>query len=209
MTNAIAQHNRKKISIPNVPDHLVRDEIDGIRFYYRNYKKALKQDKNINEIMGNSAIQWIIIEYLLEVIYASDLRKTYRVAASESGNNLGVGTNLAFDIAIYERAKLTPDVITNKYVKNIAPHIVIEVDIDISLDHTGFENIESYYFKKTHKLLEYGTQKVIWIFTESQKILVATNENWSIFDFKETIQVVDNVQFNINNFLDREQITLV
>lgn len=209
MTNVFTRPSQKKTAKSKVPDYLVRDEIDGIRFYYRNYKKALKQDKNINEIMGSSAIQWIIIEYLLEVIYASDIRKTFRVAASESGNNLAVGTNLAFDVALYERAKLTPDVITNKYVKNIAPYLVIEVDTDISLDYTGFENIESYYFKKTHKLLEYGTQKVIWIFTESQKILIAEHKGWQIFDFKESIQIVDNVQFNITEFLEREQINLI
>lgn len=200
---------QKKNARNKIPTYLIRDEINGVCFYYRNYKNALKNEKTINEIMGSSAIQSLIIEYMLEVIYASEIRKLYRVFTNESGNNLSLGTNMSFDIALYDRTKLTADNISNKYVKNTPPNIVIEVDTDVSLDGTGFESIESYYFMKTKKLLEYGTKKVIWIFTESRKILIAEDKTWQIFDFDDTLQLVDNVSFNISNFLKREGVTLI
>ena len=158
--------------------------------------------------MGCSSIQWVIIEYLLEVIYASDLRKKFRVATNEGGNNLALRNNLSFDIALYDREKLKPEDITKKYVQGIAPHTVIEVDTDISLDDTGFNNSEDYTFLKTKKLMQYGTQKVIWIFTASQKIVVAEDKVWQVYDFTQTIQIFENVEFNLDNYLKMENINL-
>ena len=205
---AIATQLPKQASKKKVPDYLVKDEIDGIRFYYRDYKLVINKRKTINEIMGCSGIQWVIIEYLLEVIYASDIRKTFRLATNESGNNLSLNNNYSFDIALYERSKITPEIISKKYVQGVAPHTVIEVDTDISLDDTGFDTLEGYYFTKTKKLIAYGTQKVIWVFTASQKILVAEGKDWHIYDFDKTIQLIDNVEFNIADFLQKEQIVL-
>ncbi len=205
---AIAGKIPKKAVKKKIPDYLVKDEIDGVRFYYRNYKDILNKQENTEETMGCSSIQWIIIEYLLEVIYASELRKKYRVATNEGGNHLALNNNLSFDIALYEREKLTPEAITKKYVQGIAPHTVIEVDTDISLDDTGFNNSEDYTFLKTRKLMQYGTQKVVWIFTNSQKIVAAEGKVWQIYDFTQTIQLLDNVEFNLDDFLKRENISL-
>lgn len=209
---AIATPIRKRISkqitTKKVPDYLVKDEIDGVRFYYRDYKLVLNKRKTLDEIMGCSAIQWIIIEYLLEVIYGSDIRKTYRVATNESGNNLSLNNNFSFDLALYERALLTPETINNKYVHGIAPQIVVEIDTDISLDDTGLDTFEGYYFSKTQKLLAYGTQKIVWIFTKSKKILIAEGKDWHIYDFDKTLQLLDNVTFNIAEFLEKEKIVL-
>jgi hypothetical protein len=205
---AIAGKIPRKVAKKKIPDYLVKDEIDGIRFYYRNYKDILNKKENTEETMGCGAIQWVIIEYLLEVIYASDLRKKYRVATNESGNHLALNNNLSFDIALYDREKLTAEAITKKYVQGIAPHTVIEVDTDISLDETGFATAEDYTFLKTRKLMQYGTQKVIWIFTNSQKIVVAEGKVWQIYDFTQTIQLFDNVEFNLDEFLKRENINL-
>ena len=205
---AIAGKIPKKAVKKKIPDYLVKDEIDGIRFYYRNYKEILNNQENTVETMGCSSIQWVIIEYLLEVIYASDLRKKFRVATNEGGNNLALRNNLSFDIALYDREKLKPEDITKKYVQGIAPHTVIEVDTDISLDDTGFNNSEDYTFLKTKKLMQYGTQKVIWIFTASQKIVVAEDKVWQVYDFTQTIQIFENVEFNLDNYLKMENINL-
>jgi hypothetical protein len=85
---------------------------------------------------------------------------------------------------------------------------VIEIDTDISLDDTGFSTMQDYYFTKTRKLLEYGTQKVIWIFTKGKKIMVAEGKDWAMYDFDKTIQVIDNVTFNLDSFLKEENINL-
>jgi hypothetical protein len=205
---AIATKPPKIASKRKVPDFLVKEEIDGVRFYYKNYKDVLNKKKNVEEIMGSSAIQSLVIEYLMAVFIEGGLRKKYRIFTNETGNNLGHRNNLQFDIALYDRTLLTADKITDKYVNAIAPTIVLEIDTDVSLDDTGFTAIQDYYFTKTRKLIEYGTQKVIWIFTKGQKIMVAEGKDWHIYDFDKTIQVIDNVEFNLDEFLKMEKINL-
>lgn len=193
---------------PKVPDFLVKEEIDGVRFYYQNYKDFLNKKKNLEDIMGSSAIQSLVIEYLMAVFIEGGLRKKYRLFTNETGNNLGLRNNLQFDIALYDRTLLTADKITDKYVNAIAPTIVLEIDTDISLDDTGFTAIQDYYFTKTQKLIDYGTQKVIWIFTKGKKIMVAEGSEWHIYNFDKTIQVIDNVEFNLDIFFKEEKINL-
>lgn len=205
---AIATQLPKQASKKKVPDYLVKDEIDGIRFYYRDYKLVINKRKTINEIVGCSGIQSLVIQYLMKVLFKNDVDEKYYIFTNEGGNNLSLGNNYSFDIALYDRKMLSPEAITKKYVQGIAPHTVIEVDTDISLDDTGFDTLEGYYFTKTKKLIAYGTQKVIWVFTASQKILVAEGKDWHIYDFDKTIQLIDNVEFNIADFLQKEQIVL-
>lgn len=205
---AIAIKPPKVAAKPKVPDFLVKEEIDGVRFYYQNYKDFLNKKKNLEDIMGSSAIQSLVIEYLMAVFIEGGLRKKYRLFTNETGNNLGLRNNLQFDIALYDRTLLTADKITDKYVNAIAPTIVLEIDTDISLDDTGFTAIQDYYFTKTQKLIDYGTQKVIWIFTKGKKIMVAEGSEWHIYNFDKTIQVIDNVEFNLDIFFKEEKINL-
>ncbi len=193
---------------PKVPDFLVKEEIDGVRFYYQNYKAVLNKKKNVEDIMGGSAIQSLVIQYLMKIMFKKDIDLKYYIFTNETGNNLGLRNNLQFDIALYDRTLLTADKITGKYVNAIAPTIVLEIDTDISLDDTGFTAIQDYYFTKTQKLIDYGTQKVIWIFTKGKKIMVAEGSEWHIYNFDKTIQVIDNVEFNLAEFFNEEKVNL-
>ena len=69
-------------------------------------------------------------------------------------------------------------------------------------------DLKYYIFTKTQKLIDYGTQKVIWIFTKGKKIMVAEGKEWHIYDFDKTIQVIDNVEFNLEEFFKEEKINL-
>ena len=64
---------------------------------------------------------------------------------------------------------------------SVPPKIQIEVDIDAHLG--AFGTPDGYIYTKTDKLLQFGVEKVIWLTSESRKVLVATkDENWSIID---------------------------
>ena len=209
---AIATPIRKRISkqitTKKVPDYLVKDEIDGVRFYYRDYKLVLNKRKTLDEIMGCSAIQSLLIQYLMKILFKNDIDEKYYLFTNESGNNLSLNNNFSFDLALYERALLTPDLINNKYVHGIAPQIVVEIDAKISHKNNDSNHSENYCFSKIQKLLDYGTQKIVWIFTKSKKILIAEGKDWHIYDFDKTLQLLDNVTFNIAEFLEKEKIVL-
>ena len=88
--------------------------------------------------------------------------------------------------------------INNKYAQ-VPPRIVIEVDTEIDFD-TISEN--EYIQLKTKKILDFGAEKVLWVFTEGRKVTIATpNTPWITTAWIEDIEVLDGVRFNIAGYL--------
>lgn len=185
-----------------VPDYLVKDEIDGVKFYYRGYKEVLNKTKQPEEIMGCSSLQSLILSYLLELLYQNKATGKYRVFAGESGNHLAKRTNLQFDIALYDKTALPGDKISRRYVQSIPPRLVVEIDLEVEWDE---EKTQNYLVQKTEKLLDFGVKKVIWILTAERKVVVAEPGNpWQIHDWATELELLDSIYFNIANHLAAE-----
>ncbi len=184
-----------------VPDYLIKEEIDGVPFYYKGYQSVLNKTKTREEIMGCSGLQSIIVEYLVAILIESGKRKTHWLLSNESGNHIALRTNLQFDLAIYEKSTLTADKITRKYISGVPPKVVVEVDLDVELAGTNVDTIEEFVMLKTGKLLDYGTQKVIWVFTKSKKVLVADGPSWTIRDWDNDFEILDGIVFNLAAYL--------
>ena len=91
----------------------------------------------------------------------------------------------------------------DKYYISVPPKIQIEVDIDADLDETRSET--SYIQQKTDKLFEFGVEKVIWVLSDSKKVIVATPlANWEVIDWHKDIEVIDDVCFCIGKYLLEE-----
>jgi len=191
------QRNRAKA----IPESLIYEVIDGKPFYYEGYKDVLANKKTSEEIMGASGLQSFIIQYLLEVLYLKIGRKRYHFLTNEIGTHLDKNNNLSGDIYIYDKETLSPDKINTHYVE-VAPKIAIEIDIRIDLsDEKDF----GYVFTKTHKLLDFGVEKVLWIFTKHQKVMVATkDQDWLTKNWSQEIELLDGEYFNIGKFLADE-----
>ncbi len=189
-----------------VPDYLVYEMMDGKPIYYRGYREVLNKTKTLEDIMGSSSLQAVIIEYVLGICYANLDRKIYRLLTNEIGSHLSKKNNLSSDIAIYEKAVLTADKV-NKHYADVPAKLIIEVDTD-----ADFENIDpnTYIHKKTQKLLDFGVEKVIWIFTTSQKVMVAerTSDKWYIQNWNHDFELLDDHSFNIAAYLDAEGIEI-
>ncbi|NJN77872.1 MAG: Uma2 family endonuclease [Saprospiraceae bacterium] len=155
--------------------------------------------------MGSSSLRSIIIELILDVLFTQVGRKKYRFLSSELGHNIDKSNNLSYDIAIFEKTVLTAEMIDVHHVK-IAPKIVIEIDVRIDLENTS--DLE-YIDAKTQKVLDAGTEKLIWIFTKTQKIIIAEpDKNWEIVFWNKSIQLIDNQFINIHDLLKEEGILL-
>ncbi len=189
-----------------IPDYLLKEEIDGIKFYYAGYKQVLNKTNTLEGIMGASGIQSLILDYLLEVLYTQLPKRKYRHFTNESGAHLSHKNNLSFDLAIFDKNVATPNKINAKYM-DVAPKMTIEIDTEISLDGTDLSNLNQYIELKTRKGFEYGIEKTIWIFTKPKKILVAENKPhspWLYYDWDTDIEIIDGVFFNIRQYLDEE-----
>ena len=179
-----------------VPEYLVRETIDGIRFYYPGYRAVLNKTKTLEEIMGTSSYQSLITTYLTKILARQLDDDVYDFLISEPGVHLKYKDNISNDIAIFNR--LSAHQITKKYA-DFAPKIVIEIDIDI--DPTSIPDLE-YLDKKTKKMLTFGVEKVIWILTNNREIIVATpNAEWLTVDWNNTIEIIDDITFNIYDYL--------
>jgi len=188
-----------------IPAYLIKETIDGIPYYRKGYRSVLRGEQSLEDIIGCSGLQFVILQYFLRLIVRLDPEERYFIGNDEAGLHLERGNNMANDLALYDERKLTPDKISKKYV-DVAPDIVIEVDTDFEVkDISSMDAI----FLKTQRLLDFGTQKVIWIFTSSRKVLIAqAAQAWLTFDWHEDIELFEKVTFNVGAYLDKKGIQI-
>lgn len=206
MTAAKAQMPTKapdeKLEIPN---YLVKETLDGIPLYYKDYQEVLNQTKTLEDIMGSSSLQAEIISCLLQFLFKNiDLTK-YRVYTNEIGSHISHRNNMSHDIAIFDKKVLPADKINTHYIA-VPAKVVLEIDIDIEPAQPLHWD---YLTKKTETVLEFGTEKVIWVLTKSQKVLLAqAHQDWLLVDWNKDIEMFDGHYFNIGNYLKTEGIQL-
>jgi hypothetical protein len=186
-----------------IPQALIYEIIDGQELYYKGYKDVLSKKKKIEDIMGSSTLQGYIIFYLLKICYRFLDENKYIFLTNESGIHLEKSNNLSSDISIFDKSILTPNQVNENYAE-VAPKVVIEVDIKI---HLSMEDDFAYINTKTKKLLEFGVEKVIWILSKPKSIVIATkDEDWIIRDWNKDSELLDGQIFNIGEYLKKEGI---
>ena len=185
-------------------ERLVRETLDGRPLYYTDYQAVLAGRKTAEEIMGSSSLQWVLVGYFMEFMILYLDRKKYWFATNEAGVHLDHRNNLAHDVAIYEKAVLPPAQINARYVQ-VPAKVVIEIDVRIDLQAQADSN---YVNRKTRTLLDFGTEKVIWVFTDSQQVLVAERgaEAWLTMDWHRELELLDGQFFNVGQYLADEGI---
>lgn len=189
----------QKTDIVEIPEYLVKEMIDGIPFYYQGYEAVLHSHKKLEDIMGSSGLQSYIIATIVEFLNDHLNREVYKVLYNELGLHISHNTNLSSDISVFEKAHLR-NKLNEKYLE-IAPRVAFEVDTKVeSINPAAYE----YVNLKTQKLLDFGTEQVIWIFTSSKKVLLARpTEDWLTKNWDSEISVLD-IKFSIGRLLKEE-----
>ena len=187
-----------------VPDYLVREIIDGDRWFYRGYRDVLTGLKTPEEVRTCSTYQSLVVGYVYNKLWNALEDKPYWVMSNEVGNNLSKKNKAAYDIAVFDEATLPPERIS-AYYANVPPKLVIEVDVKIESESKTPEDIV--WQIKTQKLLDYGVEKVIWFFTKSQRVLIARpNEDWILADWHRDIEIWEGLTINIAQYLAKRGI---
>jgi len=155
--------------------------------------------------MGSSVLQFLILQFLFRQLALHDPDEAqYIIANNEAGIHLGPNSHAGVDLALYKIKHFTPERITTNYA-DFPPQVVIEVDISVEAESIG--PMDGVYLK-TQRLLDFGVQKVIWIFTNSKKILVATNEKpWLTQSWDKPIEPISGLTLNIAQYLSSELAT--
>ena len=188
---------------PKIPDSLIWEVLDGQPLYRRGYMDVVRKLKTHGDIMGTSSYQSIITTYLTLLLGSKIDLSRYDIMIGEIGVHLKHKDNISNDIAIFD--KIEGQKFSKKYV-DFAPKIAIEVDIDI--DPSSMSDID-YLNKKTHKMLDFGVERVLWILTNSKKVLVATPQNdWLTIDWDKDIEILEGITFNIQSYLTERGIEI-
>ena len=188
-----------------IPATLVKETIDGRPFYYPNFRKVLAGELTLEDIMGSSTLQSFIVDFISYIVHTKLSRRLYISLSSEIGIHIDKRSNLAGDLAIFERNDLPAKKI-NLHYADVPPKVVIEVDTNIDYSEEGAFD---YVHLKTQKLLDFGVQRIIWIFTRSRKVMVAEpGQDWLTKDWNQDIELLDGTFFNLGKYLAEEGIEL-
>ncbi|MBV6441168.1 MAG: hypothetical protein EPGJADBJ_02847 [Saprospiraceae bacterium] len=202
---AVEQQGRPPARKRKVPDYLVKEIIDGKKFYYQGYRQVLSGKKTFEDITGYSGLQAFLIEYFTYQVLNKLDRKKYRIFSGETGNHLGHRNNFSLDISVFERKVLTAEKITTKYV-DVPAYCVIKIDVQAEWEEGNMSDMQ-FIGLKTKKLFEFGTRKLIWVMSKSKKVIVAEpDKNWQIIDWDKDIELIEGVSFNIGKYLAEEGI---
>ncbi len=193
-----ASENKKKRS-RKIPDYLVYEEMNGRKLYRKGYRDVLNQTKTLEEIIGSSSLQGIIISLMLRSLYKNLDESKFEIITNEIGLHISKGDNLSADIIVYDADEAREYRIDDHYF-NVAPKLVIEVDVKI---HTENPNMMEYVYEKTDTLFSFGVEKVIWIFSNEKKIFLAEpNQDWIIRDWNKDFEIMPNYAINLLKMIE-------
>ena len=91
-------------------------------------------------------------------------------------------------------------------VTYLPPLLAIEIDIktdDTTLTETG------YPYKKNRKLFDFGIQRVLWVLTEAQVVIIATPNQIETVDRNTDIELLTGHTINIGAYLIKKSINVI
>ncbi len=183
-----------------VPQYLVKEVLNGIPIHYKGYKAALRTEKTLESVTGTNGLQVFILQYFSRLLIRQLDENQYFIFVGKPGLDIDINNNLSSDLLVYEQSKLPMSKIDTHYL-NIPPKI--DVEIDVNIDTTDFTE-QTYIYQKTDRLLSWGVEKVIWVLSESKKVIVAEQgKDWSLIDWSKDIEIIDGVKFNVSQYLEK------
>ena len=190
-----------KGSTQSIPEHLIYEMVDGVPIYYKGYREYLREGKKNEAVMGSSVLQSAIIMELAFLL-KGQLGKSYHILVNELGIKFRKRSWRAADLAIVEKDRLGAKVLTDKYL-DIPPKIVIEIDTKADLE--SINDTFGYYYEKTNQLLDFGVERIIWIFTEQKSVMLADKAGaWQIIDWEKDF-FIEDLEINIAQIIQSLQ----
>ena len=190
-----------------IPDYLVRETIDGIRFYYPGYRAVLNKTKTLEDIMPDSTFQGSLKTEIGYTLRHKLDPKQYRVIIGEAGLHLQLNENMGLDVAVFDKGVLTRDKI-NAHYADVAAELVVEIDLNVELPEKEKDLFTEYIVRKTKRLLAFGTKKVVWYLSSTRQILVAENSrSWQLLDWSEPVELMPGISVEIYLLMEAAEIT--
>lgn len=192
----------------SIPKSLVYEEFGGRVYYRKGYRQVLLGLKTEEEIIGGSIFQSLIVQAIVFYIKSILPKKQFWVPTNEAGLHLYRNKNFACDIAILDKSNITTP--TSDQYNDAAPKYIIEVDVKIDPkpeNEEGSDTQTDYILQKSHELLDFGVEGIIWILTKSRHILVIrSHKSMEIYAWTDDVPLFDEYTFCLQRILEEEDI---
>jgi hypothetical protein len=186
-----------------IPKSLIYEMYDGKPMYYKGYKDVMNHLKRTEEIMGQSDIQYILLNIILKNLFKNLDDDKYFVGSNETGFHLSKNNNISSDIVIFDKETLKNRENKGKYF-DIPPLVVLEIDIEADAKDFGLSEFD-YYSMKTKSLLDFGVTEVFWFFSASKQVAIARpNQDWIIANWDKELVVLGEYKFSLEKLLEKE-----
>jgi Uma2 family endonuclease len=191
---ALKTMKNRKLKPSTIPAALIYEIIDGKPIYYNGYKAVLKGEKTIDDTIITGVRQTRMLNAIQGYLQKKHADTKLTIFVGEIGIHISTNNNFSCDLVIFEDAVLNTLENSNKYFP-VPPKIIVEVDTDADLSEVNFVR---YMLSKTKKLLNFGVEKVVWVFSEYQKVMIAVpNGDWITRDWDKDIEILDGDSVNL------------
>ena len=86
---------------------------------------------------------------------------------------------------------------------------MIKIDVRVTLEDTSIDLFDPYIIAKAKKLMSFGTERIIWVFTRSNTIIVAKPGNlWEVLQLDEDVLLLEGIVMNIGQYLKSKGIEI-
>jgi Uma2 family endonuclease len=186
---------------PEIPSGLIRDVIDGEPFYYKGYRDVLNETKTIEEIMGCSTLQALIVNFIQKILWKNLDEDAFYVFSNETGLQFSKKVRYGLDLAVFDIATLPFEKIDEHYA-SVPPVLVVEVDVKVDTKHL---TEEEFVQLKTRSLLKHGAGKFIWITSKNKQVLIAEKDKeWIKQSWYEPFELLNGIQANPGDYLRKK-----
>ena len=193
----------RKTATQAIPSALIYEIIDGKPIYFAGYKDVLNGNKTIEEIRTTGKKQSLMLNAIQTHLLRTHADKALTIMTGEIGIHISKNQNFSCDLVVFEDATLATLDINQNYFE-VPPKLIVEVDLQA--DPTSI-NINQYILKKTRKLLQFGVEKVIWVFSDPPLISVATAKGtWTINEWDTPIELIDGHFVNLADLFRQKNI---
>jgi hypothetical protein len=193
----------KKTVTKKIPSELIYEVMDGKPLYFKGYKDVLNGNKTVEEIMATGKLQSLMLNAIQTHLLRTQSDKAVTIMTGEIGIHISKNQNFSCDLVVFEDATLATLDINQQYFE-VPPKIIVEVDLQI--DSTTI-NLNQYILKKTSKLLQFGVEKMIWIFFDPPLVSVALAQGaWTIHNWNTPIEIFDGYPVVLSDLFKEKNI---
>lgn len=186
-----------KFGWPTLED-LIYEIINGKPIFYSKAPTVMQELLLVDELKFSEASQPGVLSAISQFLWDHLPESKYQILTNGIGYEPDEQNHLVLDIAICNKDVLNTQS-WNKALK-VAPKLVILKDSVAGIKDPT--RLLGYFHEKIMKLLEHGTQRVIWINTISQMLTIAeADASWRVEDWEEDINWIDDLYLPLEDIL--------